>query len=253
LIFFKDNGIVFSLIGNTMEKTKDKLKIGRERVYSYSDGTRFQNKKMERVFTEIYHDKYWHQSVDSESISGPGSSEDQTATIREELSWILKEFKIKSVLDIPCGDFNWMKRMDWSTIKYVGADIVKDLVRENKKRYSNRNISFLHLDLTKDSLPKNDLIICRDCLVHFSFKDIQKAMQNMIESGITYLLTTTFVEQPENHDTVTGGWRPLNLEKEPFSFPPPLRLINENCMEKNGVFKDKSLALFELDGFESRG
>jgi hypothetical protein len=205
------------------------------------------------VFSEIYHDKYWHLSDDSESVSGPGSSDIQTIKIREEISGILEKFKIKSILDIPCGDFNWIKRMDLSAIKYVGADIVKDLVRENNKRYANKNISFIHLDLTKDSLPKSDLIICRDCLVHFSFKDIQIAMENMIKSGSTYVLTTTFVEQPENHDTVTGGWRPLNLEKEPFNFPPPFEIINENCLEKNGMFKDKSLALFEIGKFEFRG
>ena len=99
-------------------------------------------------------------------------------------------------------------------------------------------------DLTHDSLPTTDVILCRDCLIHLSFKNIKKALATIKASGSKYLLTTTFPDRRENENTVTGGFRPLNLQIEPFNFPAPICLINEGCDLKGGTEKDKSLALW---------
>jgi hypothetical protein len=103
------------------------------------------------------------------------------------------------------------------------------------------------LTLFASKLPTVDLIFCRDCLVHFSFDDIRRALQNICRSGSAYLLTTTFTEQRQNQDIVTGQWRQLNLELEPFSLPKPLSLINEDCTEGEGKFADKSLGLWRIE------
>jgi hypothetical protein len=55
----------------------------------------------------------------------------------------------------------------------LGADIVKDLIDINKKKYENEKIKFMKLDIKYDKLPDSDLMICRDCLFHFSNKDIK--------------------------------------------------------------------------------
>ncbi len=104
----------------------------------------------------------------------------------------------------------------------------------------------------KDELPEVDLIFCRDCLVHFSHSDIFKALTNIRRSGAIYLLTTTFSGRKENHDINTGEWRVLNFEAAPFHFPPPLRLLVENCTQQNskGAYKDKSLGLWKISDFE---
>ncbi|MGH8131321.1 MAG: hypothetical protein ACRES3_10755 [Steroidobacteraceae bacterium] len=49
-----------------------------------------------------------------------------------------------------------------------------------------------------------------------------------------------------NERIVAGEWRPLNLQPPPFGLPPPLRLINENCTEGNGAYRDKALGLWDL-------
>ena len=69
---------------------------------------------------------------------------------------------------------------------------------------------------------------------------------NIKKSGITYLLTTTFTQCHENVDIVTGDWRIINLEKPPFNFPPPVRIINEKCTEGNGTYADKCLGLWRI-------
>jgi len=139
-----------------------------------------------------------------------------------------------------------MKFVDLGQIEYLGADIVAPLIEQNNKKYARAKRQFKQLDLLKDNLPKADLIVCRDALVHFSFNDIALALKNMQRSQSTYLLTTTFTNREANTDIVTGHWRPLNLRVAPFNLPPPLLIIDENCQELTGQFQDKSLALWRL-------
>jgi hypothetical protein len=94
---------------------------------------------------------------------------------------------------------------------------------------------------------KVDLILCRDLLVHLSFHDIKSALSNIFESGSRFVLTTTFPTRDINRDIETGQWRPLNLQRPPFSFPPPIRLITERCTELGGQWADKCLGLWEVD------
>ncbi|MBK9425837.1 MAG: class I SAM-dependent methyltransferase [Bacteroidetes bacterium] len=198
----------------------------------------------EQVFTEIYRSKHWKST---DNVSGPGSEINQTETLIRELNGLFKELNIVSVLDIPCGNFHWMQKVNLSKTNYVGADIVTELIESNKQNYQESDrLNFQVLNLITDPLPQCDLIIVRDCLVHFSNKDILNAITNIKSSGSKYLLTTTFTNHHMNFDIVTGDWRPLNLQDKPFNFAPPLMIINENCTECNGEFKDKSMALWEI-------
>jgi hypothetical protein len=77
-------------------------------------------------------------------------------------------------------------------------------------------------------------------------------LRNFKRSQSRYLLTTTFIKFRENFDVETGGWRQLNLERHPFSFPPPKRLIDEKCLHSGGIYVDKRLALWELGDIATR-
>lgn len=204
---------------------------------------KLKNKSEEDIFTDIYKNNVWKGQ---HSVSGTGSGFNQTKIIIDALPKLFEELNISTMFDAPCGDFHWMKEVDLTKIKYIGADIVKEIIQENNINYQTKNISFQHCNLITDSLPKTDLIFCRDCLVHLSYSDIYSALNNMINSGTKYLLTTTFTDKRENRDIVTGQWRPINLERPPFSLPRPTLVINENCTENEGRHADKSLALWEL-------
>jgi len=180
-------------------------------------------------------------------VSGDSSTLAASEKLREELAGLLKEYNIKTILDIPCGDFNWMKEMDLAGIDYTGADIVSDLVDLNKEKFGGEFCKFQKLDITADPLPKVDLVICRDCLVHLSNRLIDQALENINRSNSTYLLATTFTAPRRNRNILTGAWRPLNLQREPYNFPEPLMLINENFQLRAGCYPDKSLGLWRLD------
>lgn len=199
-------------------------------------------KPTKRVFAEIYERNIW----ESDSKSGPGSELSQTQELIKELPKFFERFEIKSILDAPCGDFNWMKHIDLKNIEYIGGDIVPAIIETNKNRFESHNIRFKVMDIIEDDLPNVDLIIVRDCFVHFSYRNISKALNNIRKAGIQYIATTSFVNCPKNYDIPTGEWRLINLQLEPFNFPEPLYLIDEKCTEGNSRFSDKSLIIWKV-------
>ena len=194
------------------------------------------------IFREFYRTNAW-RSV--ESVSGTGSTLSATTMIRAALPQIINEFGITTMLDIPCGDFNWMKEIDLPLDFYIGADIVKEVINRNTTYYSNSARRFMIRDLTSDLLPEVEMIFCRDCLFHFSFDDISRAIANVRRSNSKFFLTTTNPHLRRNRDVVTGEFRPLNLEIPPFSFPKPLMVIDEDPTDKQHIV-DKHMALWHV-------
>jgi hypothetical protein len=197
----------------------------------------------EETFRDIYQRHHWRGSS---SPSGAGAGQDQTGELKRALPRLLRESGVKTLLDLPCGDYSWMRSVGLGTITYIGADLLPELIAPLQAVQADARHQFVVADLTKDPLPPADLLLCRDCLVHLSFADIGRALANIRRSGIPLLLTTTFTGCETNQDIVTGDWRPLNLERAPFSFPPPLTLLAEGCTESDGLFGDKSLGLWEI-------
>src|SRR6266567_2588162 len=176
-------------------------------------------KSRKQKFSKIYEN--YGFSGEGFPMSGIGSSLPQTEQIRQKLPFLFNEYGIGSFVDAPCGDFTWLKMVNLDGLRYRGLDIVKQ------------------------APPHADLILCRDCFVHLSNRDVLKALSNFKKSGSTYLLTTTFICRSENVDLVSGrGWRPINLQKQPYNFPGPLLLIDEACTEADGRFADKALGLW---------
>lgn len=202
------------------------------------------------IFTDYYKNNTWQGK---ESISGPGSDFEQTKFLIPELSILLKELKIKTMLDAPCGDFNWMRKVDLGKIEYLGADIVEPLIERNNRKYKKQNISFSVMDIVKDKIPIVDLIMVRDCFVHLPNDDIRKALNNIKDSGSKYLLTTNFFwkNMQCNMDIKIGGWRRLDFTSAPFNFKYPEHIIIEGNIQSND--RDKSLALWyvkDIPNFE---
>ena len=184
------------------------------------------------------------------SVSGPGSDDAETATIREALPAIFREFGVRTLVDVPCGDANWITRIDDELERYTGINVVEALIAEVAARYAAPHRTFLVGDLCRDPVPQADAVLCRDCLVHLPFGGIRAALDNIRASGATWLITTTYPDHRWNFDCALGRWRALNLCARPFSFPPPDRLIAErpNPERANNVGEsvDKSLGVWRV-------
>ena len=195
----------------------------------------------EETFRKIYRSNHWG----AQERSGAGASVDQAAVLAQ-LDTLIEQFGIRTLLDVPCGNFAWMRHLR-ADVHYIGGDVLPELARTNQERWGGPSRTFAAIDILKDALPAADLLLCRDCLVHFSFADAAAALRNIRRARCRWLLTTTFPNCTANEDIVTGDWRPLNLELPPFNLPAPHLLLNEQCTEGGDMFADKSLGLWRLE------
>ena len=218
---------------------------------------------LKETFQDVYTN--WRFGGWPESKSGPGSTMEETDIIRQQIKQLVKDKEIKSVVDVPCGDFNWMKDIVYSFEKYTGCDIVPEMIQDNQK-FANSIISFKELDLTQDDIeiPEGDLLIVRDVLGHLPLEGGQKAIANILKSKCKYLLTTTWYslndpnythENRDNTVTVEANWDrgaaafyPVCLHSAPFNFPKPEFYIEEKP-KVDGYDQGvrKGLAFYELD------
>jgi len=194
----------------------------------------------ECIFSKIYKNNAWKGE---ESRSGPSSGMERTRVLRETLPNIIKKYKISTFLDIPCGDFYWMKSVPID-VDYVGGDIVSEVIEKNNLDFSTNRKKFIHTNLVEDSLPKGDLLFCRDCLFHLSYGDIAKVFQNILHSEVKYIMLTSHITDQnfQNKDIKTGQWRWFDLTKTPFCIPESLCL--EKVMDGGG---DRYMLMWRVD------
>ena len=120
----------------------------------------------------------------NETPCGAGSELQNTTNVRSSLLEIVKKYSIKTVVDAGAGDLNWMKHMNWN-VQYQGYDLYP------------RHESVIQFDLTKETLPKSDLILCRHVLNHLSPDYAQKCIDNFSKSESKYLAVTNCDRQRE--------------------------------------------------------
>jgi SAM-dependent methyltransferase len=195
----------------------------------------------ESVFRSIYQQALWGGG------SGGGSDLEQTQAVREQLPELAEQLYVRSVLDAPCGDYRWMSEVDWDLDSYVGVDIVPELIEHNQAQYQTDEVTFLVADITRDRLPRADLVLVRDCFVHMSHRDIRHALRTLKASGSKYLLTTTYPGAVKrNWNIMSGWWRALDFQRPPFNFPAPERIIDEQTTHQFDK-PDKSLGLWRFE------
>ena len=157
----------------------------------------------------------------SETKSGRGSTLQSTSKVRPALEALFRRLKIKTLLDAPCGDFNWMQRVDLTGIRYCGLDIIDEIIADNVAKYSRDDREFHVADLTKDPLPAADLMLCRDCTFHLPIENVWQILENFAASGTRYLLLTTHTDGSNQDMPVPGSFRSRDFLAAPFNFVRP--------------------------------
>ncbi len=176
-------------------------------------------------------------------LNAPGSSFSDTAQ-NQLLTW-MKNQEIECILDAGCGIFPWIPPIG----KYLGIDIVDSIILNAKERLSDRHVKFAMMDITDETLPQGDLILCRDTCDFFSFRDIGSTFQKFKDSKSSFLALSTYPKISDNAETTTGMRRKLNFQAFPFFFPEPLALIEDENERYLGIWK---LEEIDLESFEKR-
>ena len=192
------------------------------------------------VFYTIYKSNHWNRyaSIDEKNllVSGPGSipGTAQTQTVIENLKIFIEENNLRSILDIACGDFSWMKELIKNDkLYYTGWDIVGEIIDYNKKKYSSKNINFFCKDIVNENNFGNyDLIFCRDFFIHMNIDDIKKILNNIRKSNAKFFICSNNSEVLINKEILIGQHRKINLSIEPFNIKKVYSFFyegNEDC------------------------
>jgi len=199
---------------------------------------------MTGIFSQIYANGAWVMRENQDSLSGVGSSGYATGELSGQLAAFLREVGCRRLVDIGCGDFNWMGAVA-GDFEYLGLDVVPQVIEQNMARYSNGGRRrFLCADATSGPIEPGDVAICREVLFHLSFEDGLRLMRNVRAAGFQYVLFTTDKSVWFNSDIRSGDFRRINLLKSPYGLPVPLRELTDDKVSKGralGVWRGASL------------
>lgn len=194
-----------------------------------------ENPDLQSAFEGIYKNNIWLVK-DGESKSGDGSDLAATRRVIEPLQKLLRELDCKCLVDLGCGDFNWMRLVVANAaFQYVGCDIAKSVVEQNTQKFQSDVVRFQHLNACEQELPAGDVVICREVLFHLSFEDIARVIENVRSSGATYFLTTLDKSIWFNSNIVSGDFRNINLLIRPFHLPEPIMTIADDGIRPGRV------------------
>lgn len=178
---------------------------------------------LENRFSTVFSSKLWGAD---ETVSGPGSRLDNPMVTKafDALDHVIGEFGLRSIADIPCGDFNWFQEVlkRHPGLGYTGFDIVEPLVEMNRARFPD--VKFVHFDIVSDVPDKFDLIFTKELFIHLKDSQILRSIRNMKASGSKYLMASNSfgVENVDLAHAELGYARPVDLCVRPFELSTPM-------------------------------
>lgn len=162
-----------------------------------------------RVFQKIYTHNRWLFG------SGEGSLPEITKPYRHFLQQFLRDKNIQSVVDIGCGDWQSSQLIDWGNTRYLGLDVVPELVRENQRQFETENIAFAILDAIREIPPPAELLLIKDVLQHWPNQAIKNFLPNL--KNYRYVLVTNDADERTNVDIAFGEHRAVDVTLPPFN------------------------------------
>jgi len=165
------------------------------------------------VFADIYANNLWNGG------SGSGSKLSEAAPYINFIQKYIEDNKIKTVVDVGCGDGRVAVRMFNGTYSYTGIDVVKSMIDHLKVEHDK--LEWILSDFYKevDLIPKAKLLLCKDVLHHWPTEMIVKFITRIRELGKWrhVLFTQDHGQQIDNEDTYLGGYRGLDLNMSPLN------------------------------------
>ncbi len=208
----------------------------RQAAQGFSAGRYIRNNAKE-TFRALYQHGGWVHEDEQESRSGIGSSTAVAAGLVERIEAATDRLGAESLVDVGCGDWNWMKRARFG-FAYTGVDVVPEVIAANQQ-FARPGVNFTVCDAIEGPIPVADVALCREVLFHLSFTDAMAVFRN-IKAATRYLIATTDLDIGINSDIQTGDFRRINLLRRPFRFPRPIGLVPDR-----GLIADRYLGVWE--------
>eukprot|EP00667_Euglena_gracilis_P014214 EG_transcript_14695 len=190
------------------------------------------------VFNSIYRDLRWSAAGGG---SGEGSTVEVTKKVRKALLTVVRRFKIRSMVDAPCGSFMWMPLVleKVPDIRYTGVDVACNVVHQLQRKREFHRHRFHCMDMCHQPfLHGADLIFTRDALMHLPYNYTFDFLENVKRSGARYLFVGSYHTDYFNRDIPLGKWYRINLLVSPFNLSRPIASFKE--------MKDQAMHLFDV-------
>jgi SAM-dependent methyltransferase len=174
-------------------------------------------------FSEIYRTKLWGEAEGGDFFSGGGSEALFAVPYVKQVQRFVAEHQIRIVVDLGCGDFRVGRLLcAQSDLRYVGVDVVPDLIFYNRAHFGGPRVEFRCANLIADELPDGELCLIRQVLQHLTNAEILRALAKCAKYRFVLVTEELFTKR---------GWRP-NLD---ISHGPDNR-----ASDNSGVFLDLS-------------
>lgn len=188
------------------------------------------------------------RGYNQESLSGPGSSKYQARDAIDFLQDSISKYGFKKIIDLGCGDWNWMEDVDLHGAEYLGIDCDDDMIQQNSTKYGSDKVKFQVGDIFSIDIPDADLVICRDVLFHVRQELALSLINKLKKIDDLFLLSTSFNQQDTNVgiqrycDIEDWGYYQINLLQDPFNLDDTLI----DSRSETAATGDRSVCLFRF-------
>lgn len=207
----------------------------------------FKGLSNKQIFEKIYRKKMWGKGAPGVPYSGSGSHKEKIVSeyVKAVTEFIREIGADKTFIDLGCGDFNIGKKIAPLSKKYIGCDIVEDVIEHLNQTRKSDTVEFLVLDLVDDPLPNGDIIFVRLVLQHLKNDDIKAFVEVLNASnGYSHLILTEHlpadssfipnIDKPTGTDNRVMFDSGVDITKPPFNLSFKSQRVICEVVEKFG-------------------
>lgn len=165
-----------------------------------------------RTFEQIYANDKWTNG------SGPGSFPQLNLVLLDFIAQFIAANNICRLVDVGCGDFQLWRNFNFSRCSYTGFDVVRSVIERNRHRFGSENIQFHEMPQNVSELPKADLYIIKDVLIHLSTTEARQLASSACDRSRFALFVNNTIAGGGvyNSEIATGQFRPVDVSRPPF-------------------------------------
>jgi hypothetical protein len=175
------------------------------------------------AFEDIYKNNKWGDPSsiinrkNKKYYSGGGTDpdNDKNNTYINLIQSYVDRDDVNTVIEIGCGDWEVSSRINWTSVKYTGYDVVDELIQYNIDTYSNESVKFIcDSNIIVENILKADLLIVKDVFQHLPLSFYENFIKDITKNFKYNIITNDYAYNNLNIDF--GGYTGNNFSSSPF-------------------------------------
>lgn len=205
-------------------------------------------------FDAIYKKQIWSGQSDLVPLSGPGSMVESSLPVIDFINEAIDTNRIRTVLDLGCGDLTYISTIDSITsgaVRYTGVDVSDYILQENTKRYPW--FEGTCKDITESQTYDADLILIKDLLFHLTNNQISLLFDNLARSRFTYCIVTTMNNKSNRNRKLDQkhNYANVNIRISPFFRNQYLQALDRPKSANEGMKDQGEFLIYDMESFNA--